>query len=120
MAMDFHAAVWNPGGILGKREVRITAISEYGFQTRLAAPATAEQKNAPWELAFYDQKTASYQRILLRDATLLQEKKRILIRFIHLRQTRKTTEMRYSALPCSTASISGGKWRTMMPRLQKR
>ena len=34
----------------------------------------AEQKNAPWELAFYDQKTASYQRILLRDATLLQEK----------------------------------------------
>lgn len=67
-----------PFGILagywGKREVRITAISEYGFQTRLAAPATAEQKNAPWELAFYDQKTASYQRILLRDATLLQEK----------------------------------------------
>ena len=66
-----------PFGILagywGKREVRITAISEYGFQTRLAAPATAEQKNAPWELAFYDQKTASYQRILLRDATLLQE-----------------------------------------------
>lgn len=67
-----------PFGILagywGKREVRITAISEYGFQTRLATPATAEQKNAPWELAFYDQKTASYQRILLRDATLLQEK----------------------------------------------
>ena len=67
-----------PFGILagywGKREVRITAISEYGFQTRLAAPATAEQKNAPWELAFYDQKTAFYQRILLRDATLLQEK----------------------------------------------
>lgn len=67
-----------PFGILagywGKREVRITAISKYGFQTRLAAPATAEQKNAPWELAFYDQKTASYQRILLRDATLLQEK----------------------------------------------
>lgn len=67
-----------PFGILagywGKREVRITAISEYGFQTRLAVPATAEQKNAPWELAFYDQKTASYQRILLRDATLLQEK----------------------------------------------
>lgn len=67
-----------PFGILagywGKREVRITAISEYGFQTRFAAPATAEQKNAPWELAFYDQKTASYQRILLRDATLLQEK----------------------------------------------
>lgn len=67
-----------PFGILagywGKREVRITAISEYGFQNRLAAPATAEQKNAPWELAFYDQKTASYQRILLRDATLLQEK----------------------------------------------
>lgn len=67
-----------PFGILagywGKREVRITAISEYGFQTRLAAPATAKQKNAPWELAFYDQKTASYQRILLRDATLLQEK----------------------------------------------
>ena len=62
-----------PFGILagywGKREVRITAISEYGFQTRLAAPATAEQKNAPWELAFYDQKTAFYQRILLRDAT---------------------------------------------------
>ena len=74
MAMDFHAAVWNSGGILGKREVRITAISEYGFQTRLAAPATVEQKNAPWELAFYDQKTASYQRILLRDATFLQEK----------------------------------------------
>lgn len=67
-----------PFGILagywGKREVRITAISEYGFQTRLAAPATAEQKNAPWELAFYDQKTAFYQRILLRDATFLQEK----------------------------------------------
>ena len=63
-----------PAGYWGKREVRITAISEYGFQTRLAAPATAEQKNAPWELAFYDQKTASYQRILLRDATLLQEK----------------------------------------------
>ena len=67
-----------PFGILagywGDKEVRITAISEYGFQTRLAAPATAEQKNAPWELAFYDQKTASYQRILLRDATLLQEK----------------------------------------------
>ena len=67
-----------PFGILagywGKREVRITAISEYGFQTRLAAPAMAEQKNAPWELAFYDQKTASYQRILLRDATFLQEK----------------------------------------------
>ena len=74
MAMDFHAAVRNPGGILGDKEVRITAISEYGFQTRLAAPATAEQKNAPWELAFYDQKTASYQRILLRDATFLQEK----------------------------------------------
>ena len=69
MAMDFHAAVWNPD-----KEVRITAISEYGFQTRLAVPATAEQENAPWELAFYDQKTASYQRILLRDATLLQEK----------------------------------------------
>lgn len=67
-----------PFGILagywGKREVRITAISEYGFQTRLAAPATAEQKNAPWELAFYDQKTAAYQRILLRDATFLKEK----------------------------------------------
>lgn len=67
-----------PFGILagywGDKEVRITAISEYGFQTRLAAPATAEQKNAPWELAFYDQKTASYQRILLRDATFLQEK----------------------------------------------
>lgn len=67
-----------PFGILagywGKREVRITAISEYGFQTRLAAPAMAEQKNAPWELAFYDQKTASYQRILLRDATFLKEK----------------------------------------------
>lgn len=67
-----------PFGILagywGKREVRITAISEYGFQTRLAAPATAEQKNAPWELAFYDQKTAFYQRILLRDATFLKEK----------------------------------------------
>ena len=67
-----------PFGILagywGKREVRITAISEYGFQTRLAAPATAEQKNSPWELAFYDQKTAFYQRILLRDATFLQEK----------------------------------------------
>ena len=67
-----------PFGILagywGDKEVRITAISEYGFQTRLAAPATVEQKNAPWELAFYDQKTASYQRILLRDATFLQEK----------------------------------------------
>lgn len=67
-----------PFGILagywGDKEVRITAISEYGFQTRLAAPATVEQKNAPWELAFYDQKTAAYQRILLRDATLLQEK----------------------------------------------
>ena len=67
-----------PFGILagywGKREVRITAISEYGFQTRLATPATAEQKNAPWELAFYDQKTAAYQRILLRDATFLKEK----------------------------------------------
>lgn len=67
-----------PFGILagywGDKEVRITAISEYGFQTRLAAPATAEQKNAPWELAFYDQKTASYQRIFLRDVTFLQEK----------------------------------------------
>lgn len=67
-----------PFGILagywGDKEVRITAISEYGFQTRLAAPAMAEQKNAPWELAFYDQKTASYQLILLRDATFLQEK----------------------------------------------
>lgn len=67
-----------PFGILagywGDKEVRITAISEYGFQTRLAALAMAEQKNAPWELAFYDQKTASYQRILLRDATFLQEK----------------------------------------------
>lgn len=67
-----------PFGILagywGDKEVRITAISEYGFQTRLAAPATVEQKNAPWELAFYDQKTASYQRILLHDATFLQEK----------------------------------------------
>lgn len=67
-----------PFGILagywGKREVRITAISEYGFQTRLATPATAEQKNAPWELAFYDQKTVAYQRILLRDATFLKEK----------------------------------------------
>lgn len=67
-----------PFGILagywGDKEVRITAISEYGFQTRLAAPATVEQKNAPWELAFYDQKTASYQRIILRDATFLQEK----------------------------------------------
>ena len=45
-----------PFGILagywGDKEVRITAISEYGFQTRLAVPATAEQKNAPWELAF--------------------------------------------------------------------
>ena len=67
-----------PFGILagywGNKEVRITAISEYGFQTRLATPATAEQKNAPWELAFYDQKTAAYQRILLRDATFLKEK----------------------------------------------
>lgn len=67
-----------PFGILagywGDKEVRITAISEYGFQTRLAAPATVEQKNAPWELAFYDQKRASYKRILLRDATFLQEK----------------------------------------------
>ena len=61
-------------GYWGTMEVRITALAEEGFQTRLAAPATAEQKNAPWELAFYDQKTASYQRILLRDATLLQEK----------------------------------------------
>ena len=67
-----------PFGILagywGDKEVRITAISEYGFQTRLATPTTVEQKNAPWELAFYDQKTAAYQRILLRDAALLQEK----------------------------------------------
>ena len=67
-----------PFGILagywGDKEVRITAISEYGFQTRIAAPATVEQKNAPWELAFYDQKTASYQRIFLRDVTFLQEK----------------------------------------------
>ena len=67
-----------PFGILagywGDKEVRITAISEYGFQTRLATPTTVEQKNEPWELAFYDQKTASYQRILLRDATFLQEK----------------------------------------------
>ena len=35
-----------PFGILagywGDKEVRITAISEYGFQTRLAAPATAD------------------------------------------------------------------------------
>ena len=46
-----------PFGILagywGDKEVRITAISEYGFQTRLATPTTVEQKNAPWELAFY-------------------------------------------------------------------
>ena len=101
-----------PFGILagywGKREVRITAISEYGFQTRLAAPATAEQKNAPWELAFYDQKTAFYQRILLRDATFLQLR------------NRKIIEMRYSTLPCNTASISAGKWRTMMPPWQSR
>ena len=51
----------------------ITAISEY-FQTPRLGTATVEQKNAPWELAFYDQKTASYQRIILRDATFLQEK----------------------------------------------
>ena len=67
-----------PFGILagywGHKEVRITAISEYGFQTRLAMPATEEQKNAPWELAFYDQKTASYHRIMLHDATFLQGK----------------------------------------------
>ena len=109
-----------PFGILagywGDKEVRITAISEYGFQTRLAAPATVEQKNAPWELAFYDQKTASYQRILLRDATFLQ----ILMLFIPSPRNKKIIEMRYSTLPCNTASISAGKWRTMMPRLQKR
>ena len=54
-----------PFGILagywGDKEVRITAISEYGFQTRLATPTTVEQKNAPWELAFYDQKTSRIQ-----------------------------------------------------------
>ena len=45
-----------PFGILagywGHKEVRITAISEYGFQTRLAMPATEEQKNAPWNWHF--------------------------------------------------------------------
>lgn len=113
-----------PFGILagywGDKEVRITAISEYGFQTRLAAPATAEQKNAPWELAFYDQKTASYQRILLRDATFLQEKRKILMLFIPSPRNKKIIEMRYSTLPCNTASIFAGKWRTMMPLLQNR
>lgn len=113
-----------PFGILagywGDKEVRITAISEYGFQTRFAAPATDEQKNAPWELAFYDQKTASYQRILLRDATFLQKKRKILMLFIPSPRNRKIIKMRYSALPCNTASIFAGKWRTMMPRLQKR
>ena len=68
-----------PFGILagywGHKEVRITAISEYGFQTRLAMPATEEQKNAPWELAFYDQKTASYHRIMLHDATFFTGKR---------------------------------------------
>ena len=113
-----------PFGILagywGDKEVRITAISEYGFQTRLATPATAEQKNAPWELAFYDQKTAAYQRILLRDATFLKEKEEDFDVVYTFARNRTIIEMRYSALPCNTASISAGKWRMMMPRLQKR
>lgn len=113
-----------PFGILagywGDKEVRITAISEYGFQTRLAAPATAEQKNAPWELAFYDQKTASYQRILLRDATFLQEKEEDFDVVYTSPRNKKIIEMRYSTLPCNTASIFAGKWRTMMPLLQNR
>lgn len=113
-----------PFGILagywGDKEVRITAISEYGFQTRLAAPATVDQKNAPWELAFYDQKTASYQRILLRDATFLQEKEEDFDVVYTFATEQEDYQMRYSALPCNTASISAGKWRTMMPLLQNR
>lgn len=91
-----------PFGILagywGDKEVRITAISEYGFQTRLATPTTVEQKNAPWELAFYDQKTASYQRILLRDATFLQEKRKILMLFIPSPRNRKI--IKCGTAPC--------------------
>ena len=113
-----------PFGILagywGDKEVRITAISEYGFQTRIAAPATVEQKNAPWELAFYDQKTASYQRIFLRDVTFLQEKEEDFDVVYTFATEQEDYQMRYSALPCNTASIFAGKWRTMMPRLQKR
>lgn len=74
MAMDFHAAVWNPGGILGKKGSADHGNFRIWLSGRLATPATAEQKNAPWELAFYDQKTAAYQRILLRDAIFLKEK----------------------------------------------
>ena len=118
MAMDFHAAVWNSGGILGHKEVRITAISEYGFQTRLAMPATEEQKNAPWELAFYDQKTASYHRIMLMMQLFTGEKRKILIGLYVWYRAGKLSKTRYSALPCSTVSISAGKSRTMMPLLQ--
>ena len=93
MAMDFHAAVRNPGGILGDKEVRITAISEYGFQTRLATPTTVEQKNAPWELAFYDQKTALISGVLLRDATFCRKRGMILMLFIPSPRNRKIIKM---------------------------
>ena len=72
-----------PFGILagywGDKEVRITAISEYGFQTRLATPTTVEQKNAPWELAFYDQKTASTSGFFFVMRLFCRKKRKILM-----------------------------------------
>ena len=49
-----------------------------------------------------------------------RKKRKILMLFIPSPRNRTIIEMRYSALPCNTASISAGKWRMMMPRLQKR
>ncbi len=62
-------------GYWGTMEVRITALAEEGFQIRLAHPASETQKQEMLELAFYNYDTASYHRLLIRDACLMREKR---------------------------------------------
>ena len=63
-------------GYWGTLEVRIMALAEEGFQVRLARPVSEVQKQEPLELAFYNYDTASYHRLPICDAHLVQEEQK--------------------------------------------
>ncbi len=113
-----------PFGILagywGNKEVRITAISEYGFQTRLAHRPQLNRKThrGNWHFTIRKRHPTSGFFFVMR--LFCRKKRKILMLFIPSPRNKKIIEMRYSTLPCNTASIFAGKWRTMMPLLQNR
>ena len=113
-----------PFGILagywGDKEVRITAISEYGFQTRLATRLQLSRKmrRGNWHFTIRKQHPTSGFFFVMR--LFCRKKRKILMLFIPSLRNRKIIEMQYSTLPCNTASIFAGKWRTMMPPWQSR